>query len=477
MGSFNEKKAVRWLNGFLFLLLTSFTMFSTEVARAGEGTLTGYLQHRSELGLETPRRYAVSEVLGNVEMNYKFDEEWSFHTILRARYDAVYDLRNDFKTNVSPSDRDKMRKDGEVREVYLDYKPSKDFFLRFGRQVVIWGESDGLRLMDMINPLDLKWGYLTRDFEDIRTPLTMLRVDYKMPGLGNKNPGVELVWIPVDFEVNQIPPPGSAWAPASPEFFNSQVNALLGAGLLPVVTDVKKPKTLKNSRFGAKFTSNIAGTDVSLNYLHTFADSAVYHFAGIGAAPPPFLGSFNLEAKYPWKHIVGATFNHDFGLVVARGEVAYEFKNEFQNLTMPDWTEKKDYLKGMLGFDWVLGIPGFNRGRTFLISGQIFDFHIMDYNNNIVNIPYGYQVKKDEVIATLLVNTGFYGDMIKPEMFLVYDPTYRSWWIKPKIGLEMGSVWRFEVGANIFEGKNTQRLPLAAFDKDDTAYVQIRRMF
>jgi len=472
-----EKSWVRRPICLLLLFLVSFAVLKPGAAHAGEGTLSGYVQHRSELGLETPRRYAVSEFLGNLEMNYKFDEQWALHTILRGRYDGVYDLRNDFKNNVSPSDREDMRSEGEVREIYLDYKPRPDLSFRLGRQVVIWGESDGLRLMDMINPFDLRWGYLSRDFEDIRTPLVMLRVNYQLPGLERYMAGLELVWIPGDFAVTEIPAAGTAWAPESPVFFNSQVQALVGMGLFPSVTDVKKPQTLKNSRYGVKFTGNVARTDFSLNYLHTYADSAVYHFAGVSAPPafpPGFVGTFNLEAKYPWKHIVGVTFNHDFGLVVARGEVAYEFNNEFQNLTTPDWTEKSDYVKAMLGFDWILGIPGFNKGRTFLISGQVFDFHIVDHNNNIVNIPYGYTVKEDEQVLTLLVNTGFLSDTILPEIFVAYDASYYSWWIKPKLGLQFGTHVRVEAGANIFEGKNTQRLPFGAFDEDDTAYLQVR---
>lgn len=477
MSSSSKQKVVSWFAGGLLIVLTAFGMGLADPASAGEGTMTGYLQHRSEFSLHYPSRYAVSELLGSAEMNYTFDNKLAFHTILRGRYDGVYDLRDDFKRDVAPADRDKLRKDGEVREIYFDYKPTDDISFRVGRQVVIWGESDGLRLMDMINPLDLKWGYLTRDFEDIRTPLNLLRFNYRLPGLESKMAGLELIWIPVDFEVNEIPPSGSAWAPESPAFFNSQVGTLLNLGLLPVLTDERRARTLKNSRFGAKLAGNIAGTDVSLNYLYTYADSPVFYFNGIGAAPEPFIGTFNISQRYPWKSIAGITFNHDFGNIVARGEVAYEFKSKFQNLTTPDWTDESDYVKSMIGFDWSLRIPGFNLGKSFFISGQVFNFHIMDYNENIINIPYGYRVKKDETFFTLLANTAFFNDKLKPEIFVAYDPTYSSYWVKPKLGIEFGSSWRYEMGTNIFGGKNTQRLPFAAFNRDSTVYAQIRRMF
>ena len=62
------------------------------------------------------------------------------------------------------------------REAYLQYTiPLMQ--VRFGQQVVGWGESDGLRLMDVINPLDVTRQAILFDegFELTRIPATMLR--------------------------------------------------------------------------------------------------------------------------------------------------------------------------------------------------------------------------------------------------------------------------------------------------------------
>ena len=101
----------------------------------------------------------------------------------------------------------------------------------------------------------------------------------------------------------------------------------------------------------------------------------------------------------------------------------------------------------------------------------------MDHNKNIVNIPYGYNVKEDETYASLMMNTGFLSDVITPQMFVFYDASYNQWWINPSVGIKDGTNWRYEIGANWFEGKNSQRLPLGAFKQDSSAYVQVKRMF
>ncbi len=85
----------------------------------------------------------------------------------------------------SPSDFDRSRgsirtfndnkyfENLDLREVYLYSDlvslPGGDGYLSVGRQQIIWGESDGFRLADVVNPLDLSWHYFLESFEDIRT--------------------------------------------------------------------------------------------------------------------------------------------------------------------------------------------------------------------------------------------------------------------------------------------------------------------
>jgi len=466
----------------LFLLMSSAGLsFSNE---NGEFRITGYIQHRSEFGLAdaeyNPDGYTMAEFLMNMELNYEYSEKLIFHQIIRARYDGIYDWRNYFEDQSQAEDE--LKNELEIRELYLDYAPIEDLNFRIGKQTVIWGETDGLRLMDLINPQDLRWGYVTRAFEDTRTPLSMVRVNYSIPFLEDNQGGFELIWVPTEFEVNKYPIDGSAYAMAPADFFNEQIQDILAAGFLPTVTNEKREQDKDNGQFGTKFTGNIFGMDFSLNYLYSYSHDPVIYFDGRemgGVLPPGFVGTFNMAQRYPRRHTGGLTFSKAFGRVVLRGEFAYTFDNQFQNLTEVNWVEESDYLKGMLGFDWVYANTGFNNGRSIFISGQFFNNHIMDYNDNIVNLPYGYSMKEDEQIATLLINTGFLSDDLKPEIFVAYDISYKSWWINPKLGIQYGSLWRFEVGANFFEGESgdTQHVPFAMMDQGDSAYVQVRRMF
>jgi len=51
------------------------------------------------------------------------------------------------------------------REIYFDIY-TENFQFRIGKQQVIWGESDGLRLMDCINPQDMRYEFNLRDSDE-----------------------------------------------------------------------------------------------------------------------------------------------------------------------------------------------------------------------------------------------------------------------------------------------------------------------
>jgi hypothetical protein len=69
-------------------------------------------------------------------------------------------------------------------EIYVNLKEGP-LFLRIGRQNLSWGETDGLRLLDEINPVDNFFGLtFDEDLDEKRIPLWMLRAIYDLPDVG-----------------------------------------------------------------------------------------------------------------------------------------------------------------------------------------------------------------------------------------------------------------------------------------------------
>ena len=81
----------------------------------------------------------------------------------------------------------KLRRIGVDRQrlflAYLDWDRGP-LFIRIGKQVLAWGETDVFRLMDNINPLDDSFGGFFISLDERRLPIEMIRSSYRFGDVG-----------------------------------------------------------------------------------------------------------------------------------------------------------------------------------------------------------------------------------------------------------------------------------------------------
>ena len=70
-----------------------------------------------------------------------------------------------------------------VYEGYVNIRKGP-LFIRVGRQNLSWGETDGFRLLDQINPLDNTFGGFLTSLDERRIPLDMLRAQWNFGVVG-----------------------------------------------------------------------------------------------------------------------------------------------------------------------------------------------------------------------------------------------------------------------------------------------------
>jgi hypothetical protein len=69
------------------------------------------------------------------------------------------------------------------REFYFDV-PAGDWFFRLGKQQVVWGTADGIKLLDVINPTDYRF-FFQDPFEEARIPVWMANIEKNFANGGN----------------------------------------------------------------------------------------------------------------------------------------------------------------------------------------------------------------------------------------------------------------------------------------------------
>ncbi len=164
--------------------------------------------------------------------------------------------------------RHNLRKKGVHRsrlfQAYLDMKVG-DFFFRFGRQLLSWGETDAFRLLDNINPLDASFGGFLVPLDERRVPLDMLRAQYYWGDLGPLSEIFFEGYIAIDNKVGFIPgvPNGSPWALPSQ---GAPTNDTLSIKIQP-------SRTFSDARGGGRVVFNLFDATFSLAHYYTYFDT------------------------------------------------------------------------------------------------------------------------------------------------------------------------------------------------------------
>jgi len=110
-----------------------------------------------------------------LDYEHKFDNGFRFKTNAKAYYDAIYDIRG--KEKYSSQELDELKDEVELFDAYLEGSLTEQLDFKIGRQVLIWGRSDTIRVTDILNPLDNRRPAMV-DIEDLRLPVAMAKLDY-----------------------------------------------------------------------------------------------------------------------------------------------------------------------------------------------------------------------------------------------------------------------------------------------------------
>jgi|WetSurMetagenome_2_1015567.scaffolds.fasta_scaffold23328_2 hypothetical protein len=465
--------------------------------------------------------------------------------ILRLWGDLSYQLLSDnsrFEKYFMPS-KHSLNWDDDVdqilREFYVSYSTPK-FLIKMGKQQVAWGEADGLRLMDVINPLDVRRGpfYDTQGYEEVRIPKWLIKTEFFGPDLWKfYNNSLELIWNPGDVRETQNLLPtyanaqlggrnngfGFPWWGGGVPVGSQNSWGIWGIPVnfvpLPVrLFKQERSTSIENSEFGGRVKFSINNTAITLNYWQGFQADEVLKFRGIvpdlangGIFPPLGVVSPSvllMDRVYKRMRVAGFTLSKELDGVgplfgqpanpVLRVEAQYDFDHPFNTglNTATDFIviKKYDQVKYMVGFDWPVRCALINPQKNIFLSAQMFHIYTVHWENG-VNSPrpapfYSWTYPMNQFYSSLLVRTEYRNETIVPSALLVWDHSNNSGWVKTAVGFKYGNHWRPEIGW-LWIKKNTsitqnvgfpQRnrddwKAFGTFEDRDEVYIRIQYQF
>ena len=267
----------------------------------------------------------------NLELNARFSSSWQARVSGKGAYDFVYAIqgRDEFTDEVL----DNYEKELELGETYLQGSLTKSFDVKLGRQIVVWGKSDNIRVTDVLNPLDMREPGIT-DIEDLRLPVAMSRLDYYIGDWSLTGIAIH------EIRFNKNPEYGSDFYPSS----------------TPPPHEDKPDSGGKNSEYAAAINGIFSGWDISFYWADYYNDMP--HMERISTGLPP-----QIEGKHARLKMAGSAFNAAVGNWLLKTEAAYLDGFEFFNAPEKEYS-RVDVLAGIeySGFkDTTVSIEAVNR--------------------------------------------------------------------------------------------------------------------
>jgi len=288
---------------------------STNLVRHQDFDNMAFIMQRNELKLRFEWKWLQR---GKAFNRYKLPwlDRSDMFIVYRGIYDSIYDItpgqieRKDLQGDpISPgaarlesmdkSTRDQAKFNNRVREAYMDlYFKKLPLTLRVGKQQIVWGESDGFRMLDRANTLDLSWHFFQElpppgfGFDELRKPFWMIKGLWDFKQIGPlSQPFLEFYWNPGDWDPGDISFLPRPWgvrlldpldnAQGTGAFQSSFCSQAQVPGLPPGTCSSLYNGTtlfnqgnyrrnpLENSQFGVRFhfiTPN--GMEMTFNYLY-----------------------------------------------------------------------------------------------------------------------------------------------------------------------------------------------------------------
>ena len=256
----------------------------------------------------------------------------------------------------------------QLRETYAYYS-DEHWDLRAGRQIIVWGVSDGLRVTDIISPMDYT-EFLAQDYDDIRIPVGGLRMRYS-----RQSWSLEAIAVPVT------------------SFFILPTDAENPWSVGQIKIDKEPDKKFSNMEYGGRLSFYLSGIDFSMSALHTWNKMPVFH-NGIGT--------------YHRMTMLGTDFSVPIGQFIVRGEFA-EYIDEAQQTFGKQNIIKANSSNALLGMDWYAG-------NDWNVSAQYSHKYVASGDHRNTGIA-TIRVSKDLLHNTLAIQSFAYIDVTNGGVF------------------------------------------------------------
>ena len=350
------------------LTLSSAYNFAHDAPENGRADYRGLSRLRPELDLEVGLDLAPG---------------WKAKAAGRFFHDLAYEING--REDYTPDVLETHEQEAELGEAWLQGRLSSSLDVKIGRQIVVWGKSDNIRVVDVLNPLDLREPGLV-DIEDLRLPVTMTKLDYYV---GSWNLSAVAVH---EIRFNKNPAYGSDFYPSDQAPFSED----------------RPDNDPEHTEFGLALKGIFSGWDLSFFGARYYDDEAhlvmtrpaqyAFPYGPQGPAVPVAAPEF--ERRHSRLTMAGLAANAALGNWLLKTEAAFVDGLEF--FALPD--EDRSRLDVMAGVEYS--------GLTdTTLALEVVNRHLFDFDDALEDAP--DSAEEDDVQAVFRLTRKFAHDTVE----------------------------------------------------------------
>jgi len=254
---------------------------------------------------------------------------------------------------------DDHRAEAEEKDVLLETSSREAFVqasfaetsIRVGTQVMIWGESDGGAITDVISPRNYSELFFI-SLEESRIGQPMVALD-QFSSIGQWS----VFYVP-DPEFNTYPEEGTAYA----------VDPFEG---MAEYRDEEGDESL--DEFGVRWKKTFGKSDVSIMAASLMDNDYAYRMDGFTGS-----GQYVISKTRQRYSMLGTAFNYVTGSFLLKGEIARKSPRVFNDASYQ--LIERDVLDVALGLEY-------SQGGTYSLGLELVNNHVDDWSDDLLGVP------------------------------------------------------------------------------------------
>lgn len=282
---------------------------------------------------------------GVLALDMRHGENWRSNFEIIAWYDASWAING--RDNYTQDVLDVYESFGDLKSAYVQGSLTQSLDIKLGRQLVIWGKSDSIRITDVINPLDNREPGMV-DIKDLRLSEAMTRLDYYFGAWGLSGIIIHEPRLEIEAAFGSDYRPSDIFGPPIPyDKFPDRV---------------EPGWSLENTQYAMSLDGRFSGWDLSFYAAQVFDNR--FDIGLENTTPVRFYEKINM---------IGIAGNLVYRSWLLKAEAAFINDINYRS------TDRKNRLDVLIGFDYM-GL------KHTVIALELADRHIFDYEEEMLTL-------------------------------------------------------------------------------------------